>query len=655
MERTTRIRLALVAAAVGCLAAGIGVRLFRLQVQEADAYRDRARRQHEARVVVEATRGAILDRHGAELAVSVERLSLFAHPWRIAPERAREWAARLAPVLGVRASELRKKLASDETFVWLARGLDDEQVAAVHALGLPVGNTEPLGFLPGPQRRYPRGKLASHVVGWSGIDGVGLAGIERTFDDALKGDPTVYLIHRDAHHRKIRRAIELPDERSRDVVLTLDLVLQHIVERELDRAIATTGARAASALLLDPATGDVLALANRPAPDLARYSDAPPAVRVDRAVVHAFEPGSTFKMVPMAAVLERGRAHVAEHIHCENGRLRRGSRLIRDIAPNGSLSLPEILAKSSNIGMVKLTGRVSQDELYATIRRFGFGQPTGLELPGEAAGLLRPVEEWSGFSRDSLSFGQELSVTVAQMGAMLATLANDGVRVAPRVVLGLRDEDGRFVRAARPEPVRVLSERTAGELRSMMETVISRGTGSRAAVPGYRVAGKSGTAQKAVRGGYSDSDYMASFGGFGPADDPRLVAIVVLDSPRGHWIHGGQVAAPVFANIVGPALRHLRVPGDADLLPHPDRSRTARFAIGEREPRPAAPRSATGGVGMPDLGGRSARGAIAALAALDCRLRVEGAGYVVAQHPAPGTALAPGDVCAVRLRAEGRS
>lgn len=561
MEAPVKRRVTLILLAVLLTSAGIGARLVWLQIFRSEELRARASRQHWRQIEVPATRGSIVDRHGRELALSLKTASLFAHPRRVEePETA---ARLLAPVIGLSRGEILRRLSSDKPFVYLERFLEPDQVEAVRALDLPIGEAAPFGFLPSSKRYYPRGRLGVHVVGFANIDGEGVEGIEREYDAELSGDPTVHLVLQDGLNGQVRqKTIRRPDKLSGDVVLTLDVVLQHRVERELDRAIRETGAAAASALLLDPVTGQLIALANRPAADPNRYGSATDGQRVNRALVHQYEPGSTFKVVAMAAALEHGAVRPEQRFDCENGLYAFRGRRIRDISRHDVLTAREVLEKSSNVGMVKITERLKPADLRATIDRFGFGRRSGIGLPGESPGRLPALGEWSAQTRPSLAFGYEVGVTVLQMASALGVIANDGVRVAPRIVLGVRDPVGRLRREHPATPRRVIGARAARELTAMMEGVVRQGTGTRARLDGYRLAAKSGTARKLVDGKYSETDYIASFGGFAPVSTPRLVGLVVIDSPRGEHYGGGQVAAPVFRRIMQSALGHLRVPRD---------------------------------------------------------------------------------------------
>ncbi len=654
-------RVALLVAGIGLLAAAVGVRLVQLHVYESERLRSHARRQHEQIVEVGGERGAILDRRGRELAASVASSSLFAHPWRVAdPDRA---AAALAPVLGVPRAQILDGLRSDAPFVFLKRRLDPDTVAAVRALGLPVGPGEPFGFEPEAKRVYPQGRLASHVAGWANIDQKGLEGIERTYDDRLRGDPTAYLAVRDGRGGMVLQAVRRPSKQPEDVVLTLDLELQHLVERELDSAVARTGAVAASAILLDPGSGQVLALANRPAADPNRLGEAPAGARRNRAITDLFEPGSTFKVVTAAAALERGTVGPATLFDCENGAWVLAGRAIRDVHPHRLLSVAGILERSSNVGIVKVGRTLPREVLRDSILAFGFGRRTGIELPGERAGIVTPLARMSAQSPASMAMGYEVGVTALQLASAFAALANDGVLVPPRVVLGIRDARGRFEPAPPPEPRRVVSSHTARALAEILEGVVVRGTGRPASVSGYRMAGKTGTARKNVPGqGYARDRFVASFAGFGPVGRPRLAGLVVLDSPGRGEYYGGLVAAPVFGRIMGEALAHLAVPPDED--PWRTRERVLEANAGPRgkaggrhPPRRAEPHDDEeppvgeefGPGQMPDLTGMTLRAAIQRLAPLRCRAAVVGTGRVAGQEPPPGAPVAEGTTCALRL------
>lgn len=656
IELVTRGRVALLALGMTSLAAAVAGRLYLLQVARADELQAQARRQHELLIEVEGRRGDIVDRYGRELAVSVETSSLFAHPGRV--RDAGRAARLLAPVLGIPASRILERLRSDAPFVWLARRLDTAVAAAVRATGLPAGKEQqPFGFETESKRFYPAGSLAIHVIGYANIDQNGVEGIEHVYDRTLKGDRSTYLAVRDGRGGMVLQLIRPPGKQPDDIVLTLDLVLQHIVERELDRAMRETDARAGSAVLMDPRSGEVLALANRPTADPNQYGKASPEGRRNRAVVDLYEPGSTFKVVTAAAALDRATVSTEQVFDCEGGSIQIGGRRIGDRRRFGRLSVREILEESSNVGMIKVGRTLAPEVFYDYIRRFGFGQRTGIELPGERAGQLQKPSRWSALSPASLAIGHEIGVTAVQLASAVGAIANEGVLVPPRIVLATRDTSGRLTPASRGEPRRVLSRETARTLAGLLEGVVLRGTGKLAAVPGYRIAGKTGTAQKVIPGGgYSSSHYVASFAGFAPLRAPRLVGLVVLDSPSGGAHSGGLAAAPVFSRIMPEALAHLRVPPDEEPRLARGKRESPPVRNGRTKPTSAPPADSVATLPgqVPDLKGLSLRGAVAALAARRYRAVAKGSGVVVAQNPPAGTPFEEGSACTLTLARDTR-
>ena len=654
MPRVLRFRLILVCCCVGLAAAAVGHRLYTLQVEHSEEFVARATQQHENEYSLPARRGSLLDRHGRTLAVSLETRSFYAHPRRV--ENPDEVAALLDGRIELPRHKIARLLKSNKPFVYLHRFLDAETARDIEQLGrhsgsdparLALGPDEPFDFQSETRRRYPRGHVASHVVGFANIDGIGVAGAENRFDEVLQGDPTVYLELRDARDGHRKQVVREPLRESSDVLLTLDLALQHLLERELDDALRKTGASAATAVMLEPRTGQVLAMANRPTINRDALGNQRKDARANRAIEHFFEPGSTFKIVPMALAIEHGTISLGERIYCHDGKpyRTRYGREINDVGKNGMLTPRSIVAKSSNIGMVKINRRLDSAQLREGILRFGFGRRTGIELPAESPGALAAVENWSAYTHDSLAFGQEIGATALQMASAMAAIANDGIRVEPRIGLGRQDADG-VVHRFEPAPVhRVVSANTARAVRDMLEDVVEKGSGSAARLPGYRVAGKSGTAQKKATDtrGYSPSEYIASFVGFAPASNPALVVLVALDSPRGPRRQGGEVAAPVFAGILAEALQYLRVPKDADPPLGSGSPTVARIVA----PAPPTIGPLTPGR-VPDVRGRTLREAIATLSAHGYRVRVQGNGQVHAQSPVPGTVLAPGGMCTLR-------
>lgn len=645
-------RVGVFAAAVGLAALALVLRLVELQVVDADRLQARARRQHRQVIEVGGRRGSIVDREGRALAVSVMTSSLYAHPPRVKdPART---ARLLATALGRPAREIEKLLRSDEPFVWIARRLDAKTAQAVKALDIPIGPGEAIDFQKEPRRRYPQGSLAVHVVGYADVDQKGIEGIELTYDDTLQGDPTKFVAVRDARGNEILQPLRPPAKRSRDVVLTIDLVLQTIVERELDRGMAESGAKAATAILLDPSSGQVLALANRPTVDPRSYGASRPGARRDRAVTDCYEPGSTFKIVSASAALDHGGVTPEQRFNCASYTI--AGKTYSDVHKFGILSVREIVEHSSNVGMVQVGRTIPREELRKTIVDFGFGRATGIELPGERNGDIPSIAHMSATTPAAMSIGYEVSVTPLQIAEAFATIANDGIRVPPRIVLGTRDETGAFHPAPPPEPVRAISSRTAVTMMNILEGVVLRGTGRNAQEPGYHIGGKTGTAKKVLPGGrgYTSNEYFASFGGFGPLKRPALVCFVLMDTPRGGFYYGAEAAAPVFARIMADALDYLRVPPDDDpWKTHRDELRAAAEAAKRKPSRAAdAPEDetvATSAGQVPDVRGKSVREAIAALVARGYEARVAGEGVVIAQAPPAGTALPAGQPCALTL------
>lgn len=657
-----RTRVVIVAAAIAAAALAVAGRLGDLQVRKMDLLRSQARRQHEQVIEIGGRRGSIVDREGREFALSVSTQSLYAHPPRLKKDVDRA-AHLLASYLGKSESDLRALLRSDEPFVWLKRRLEQKTALEIGSLDPKlICKGGPIDFQEEPKRFYPQGSLGAHVVGFADVDQRGLEGVERTFNDELEGDSTKYLAARDARGTMLLQLLRPPAKRSHDVVLTIDLVLQHVVERELDRAMEETGAKAASAILLDPKTGHVLALANRPTINPMQPGKDAMGARRNRAIQDVLEPGSTFKVVSASAALEQGTVTPEQRFNCTAYSV--AGKSYTDVHKYGVLSVREILEHSSNVGMVQVGRTLSREILRDAIVRFGFGRKTGIELPAERNGNITALARMSATSPAAMSIGYEVEVTPLQLAQAYGAIANDGMLAPARIVLGTRDEDGQFVPEPAPELRRVISSRTAATMMNMMEGVVLRGTGGNARVPGYHVAGKTGTAKKVLPGSgvYTMSDYYASFGGFGPLRDPALVGFVVLDTPRGSFYFGGLVAAPVFSRIMADALAYLRIPPDDDPWEarRDELTAAAKKAEAKKQPKhdthadekaasdaPVLLVTAPGQV--PDVRGKTAREAVAGLTARGYRARIDGSGIVVSQTPTAGSTLAPTGACTLHL------
>ncbi len=536
--------------------AGVAAKLFFLQVQQGDRLAARASKQYERRLPILSRRGTIYDRTGRELAVSLKVTSVFAQP--AAVENPPATAEALAPLLGQPAKDILARLTADKPFVWLQRQLDPPKADALSDL-----NLKGIGLFPESRRYYPRQELAAHVLGMVGLDDRGLEGLEHQYDDLLGGQPQFVSAQQDALGRIIFRQEEPEPQRPIfDLTLTIDEVLQYITERELQRVVERSRAKAGTAIVMDPWTGEILALANQPTFDPNAYKKAGAAARRNRAATDAFEPGSVFKVILLAGALEEGAVRPDDRFFGENGAIEVSGITIRDHEKYGWLTAQEIVTHSSNVGAIKIGQKLGKSLYYHYISSFGFGTLTGLDLPGETPGLMRRPRGWSALSLSVLSLGQELSVTPLQIATAFAAVANGGNLVRPHVVRALRAQDESLQRVVAPVVIRrVISTETARTLLSMLRGVVEEGTGKEAALAEYTVAGKTGTAQKMdpATGRYSHQKVVASFVGAVPAEAPRLVILVMIDEPETlRW--GGSIAAPAFREIARDALKYLQVP-----------------------------------------------------------------------------------------------
>ena len=535
---------------------GIAAKLFTIQIHHGRRLTEQAERQYQRLVPLVSRRGTVFDRAGRELAVSLRVSSAFAQPSAITNPR--DTARALAPILGQPAKELQARLSTDKTFVWLQRQLEPRQAEAIGDLGL-----KGIGLVPESRRYYPRQDLAAHVLGMVGLDERGLEGVEHLYDEVLGGKPQLVSAQQDALGRLVFRQEE-PEPKMPifDVHLTIDEVLQYITERELARAVERSGAKAGTAVILDPGTGEILALANQPTFDPNHYKRASSAAKRNRAATDYVEPGSIFKVILAAGALEEGIVAPTDLVYGENGSIEVSGVTIRDHGKYGWLTIRQVLAQSSNVGAIKLGQKLGKSLYYHYMSAFGFGSLTGVDLPGETPGLIRRPKGWSALSLPVLSLGQEVSVTAVQFAAAFGAVANGGSLLRPHVVRSLRTQDGGITRNVEPVVVRrVISEQTSRTLLEMLTSVVEEGTGKEAAVPGYSVAGKTGTAQKVepATGRYSHRKIVASFVGAIPAEAPRLVILVMIDEPETmRW--GGSIAAPTFREIARDAVKYLKVP-----------------------------------------------------------------------------------------------
>jgi len=557
-------------------------RLIDLQVVRHDELASRAQRQQQRTLEVTPKRGVLYDRNQHELAVSVSVDSVFAVPNEVAdPKMA---ARRLSPVLSVDATTIEDRLRSSRSFVWIKRKLTAAEANRVRTLGL-AG----VYFQPEHKRFYPKRELAAHVLGFVGMDENGLAGLELGLDSVIRGRSRRLVISADGRRRWFDRVGEVPAEGA-SVVLTLDENIQYIAERELAAAIQKTRATSGTIIVQDPRSGEILALANYPTFNPNNPSAVPQENHVNRALSFVYEPGSTFKLVTIGAALQEGAADPQEVIDCQQGAIYIAGHRIRDHKPFGLLTLRQVVYQSSDVGAIKVGLRLGNDKMYEHIRRWRFGRATGIDLPAESPGLVRPASNWSRISIGAISMGQEVAITSLQLTAALSAVANGGVWVQPHVVREI--SRGNQAEPVPPMPEeRIIDSRVAEELRGMLAGVVREGTGRTAQPEGYSAGGKTGTAQKIdASGTYSHTDFIASFAGFAPLDDPVVTVTVVLDSPRGLY-HGGEVAAPVFRSVVERVLAYRNIPRDLPVRTPAaplrlERAAISDFAPGQFDPAP---------------------------------------------------------------------
>lgn len=554
-------RLATVLVVYLIITVALGWRLVEIQVRSAPHYRELARRQTERVLELPAERGKLYDRTGQPLAVSLPTATIVANPRQLAdadPTHTPEGvAAKLADVLGLDAGRLERELRRDKGFVYLARQRSKDVGERVSALRLPG-----VQVLDEPRRAYPAGSLAAQIVGFAGTDHRGLSGLERQYDTLLAGLPGHMIEQHAPQGLEISSAPRVgePPVAGTDLVLTVDREIQAETERLLARAVRSHDARGASAVVLDVATGEILSMASMPSYEPAEIGEASAYRRRNRVVTDAYEPGSVNKVITAAAALEEGEVGAREELEIGHSH-RVGGKTFSDPHGMETGTLTDIIRDSSNVGTIKLAEMVGPERLYEWLLRFGYGRPTALAFPGETGGLLSDPADWSGTSLPTIAIGQGVSASLLQVAQVYATVARGGVHAEPVLVRGSVGSDGTLEPAAPTETDRIVSERTARALTRMLEEVVSDGTGTAAAVPGYRVAGKTGTAQKPStrRAGYEPGAYVGTFVGFVPADRPEIVVAVAVDEAEKGY-HGGSSAAPVFADLARFTLGHRRVP-----------------------------------------------------------------------------------------------
>ena len=629
--QTSRVRLTIAKIFFLAIFLVVGGRAFYLQALQGDRLMRLGQRQHLKEWTVLPKRGAVFDRAGEPLALSLEAQSVYARPRRL--QDVAKTSRELARILKISSAEVKDKLSSAKPFVWIKRQISPNEAGQIQAL-----NTDGIGMFYEPHRYYPQGQLAGQVIGFVGRDAEGLEGLELRYNDYIRGETSSSIAERDALGRRVLvegvEGLQIPA--GGDIHLTLDTSIQHLAEKELEASISKYRAKAGVAIAVEPRTGEILALANHPTFNPNNYSTESSEQRRNRAVTDSFEPGSTFKTILASAALEEGIVDKDDLFFCEYGKYSYAGKVIHDSHPYGWLPFSKILQVSSNIGFTKVADKLKRDRYFKYIEKFGFGQMTGIDMPGEAPGLLRRPETWSGIDLATHAFGQGLSATPLQMVMAYAAVANGGFLMRPYVVRRAMSPKGEVLVENQPHVVRrVISERTARSVASMLKEVTNEGgTGKMAKVEGFDVAGKTGTAQKVdqVNGGYDAKKRVASFIGFVPADEPRLVLLVVVDEPQSN-VYGGVVAAPVFQNIARGALRHFGVAART--------SESFSAEVSEAEiPLRRAPKRISQAVldagATPDFVGLSLREAVEKARDLNLKVKIHGNGYVIKQSPGPG-------------------
>ena len=664
VQSSSRLRLLVVFGLAVVWMVAVLTRVSYLQLFRYREYLERANRQQERIIEISPMRGAIYDRNGRELAMSIPVDSCFADPDEISDPAM--VARLLSHVLKTPAEEIEQKLTQSRSFAWIARKITPQQAARIRAM-----NLRGIYFQKENKRFYPQRTLAASVLGYVDMDEHGLGGVEYSLDKFIRGRPSRMLVLADARRRWLDRS-EMRADKGDTVVLTIDQTIQFIAEKALAAGIKRTHAKGGSVVVQDPNTGQLLAVANWPGFDSNDAGSYAPYARVDRAVSDAYEPGSIFKTILFSSALQEGVAQPTDVVDCQMGSIVVAGRLIHDWHPFGSLTMEQILIHSSDVGSIKIALRLGAPKYYQYIRSFGFGQLTGIKLPGENRGLLRPVDEWTASSIGSVAIGQEISVTPIQMISAESAIANGGTLRRPQIIREVL-RGNQIVMQENPDPRRVIDETTAATMREMMEQVVLEGTGMPAQPFGYTAAGKTGTAQKIdpATGRYSKKNYNASFIGYAPVNNPVVTILVNLDSPQGGH-EGGPTAGPVFKEVAEQVLAYMNVPHDMPELPtlekaslrrgarRPsfDKQFDANFAKKSKRVAQTVPLSNPGTasvpesttvaiaegqtVTVPNLVGQSVRGATEACSRLGLTPILVGDGIALDQSPDAGTKVLPG-------------
>ena len=639
-EKWARVRIVIIGSFFGLLFLAVVGRAFYLQIIQHEELVKRAEKQHQRIVPLTPARGAIMDRNGTPLAVSVEMDSCYGEPRHI--QDVPGTAEVLAPLLGTPKQELIKKLSTGKSFVWLERRLTPEIAQRVKNMKL-----KGIGFAKENKRFYPNVEIAAHVLGFTGQDPNGLEGVELKYDTTILGNTGYLVTERDNLGRDIavKSTVIKSSSPGKNVVLTLDKNIQYIAEKELSKAVTDSGAKNGMAVVMETETGRILAMANYPTFNPNAYARYSPAQLRNRIVADSFEPGSTFKVFLIAAALEEKVVRPTDAFNCENGKYKIANCTIHDTHSYGRLSVSDVLKYSSNIGAAKIGFKLGDERLFRYLKNFGFGDRTGIDLPGESPGNLRDKRRWYSVDLANISFGQGVSASAIQLVSAISAVANGGNLMKPYIVERVLDDTGQDVQKFEPQLVRrVISPETSKQMAGIMETVTaSGGTGTNASVEGFRVAGKTGTAQKvdSVTRRYG-AKRTASFVGFIPADKPKLTILVVVDEPKTSQ-YGGVVAAPAFRGIAQNTLAYLKIVPSAVAAKQPRVMETREVAKAASAPvedamaeGDAMEEPVEGDIIMPDFRGMSMRKVLQVMEKRNINIRLLGSGRAMEQSPPPG-------------------
>ena len=637
----------------------LAARLFQIQIIDGNDYRIQGKRQAQVKVTLPATRGIIYDRKGLALTSNIIHYSIGVHPAKI--EDQDSLADFLSQLTGKSPQHYLSRLESEKPFIYLERNLLNQECESLldkQFAGVVVEKQV--------SRNYPHQNIASQTLGFIDVDGKGIAGIELKYDRFLKGEAGWVVKSADGlgkTQRKINYPVNQPANGA-DIYLTIDLEYQTLLQEELIRRIEETGARSASGILMNPQDGSILAMASVPDYDPGAPGNYPVENQKNRVITDQFEPGSTYKIVCATAALDQNTVTIDEEFNCEGGKYSFAGKIIEDWESFGLLNFSQIIEQSSNVGIIKIAERIGANSLYRYSRDYGFGALTNIGLVGETSGILRNTSDWTAISLAELSIGYEVGVTALQLTCAFATIANGGILMKPRIIDRIVSQDGVVVYSDRPEVVRKVADQSCMRaLSGMLTKVVATGTGMTAGIPGWLIAGKTGTAQKFFNGRYSKSKYISNFAGFFPADNPQIVGVFVLDEPNIGYHWGGIGAAPLFKRVVQRIINL-----DDDLLlvtvqQSDNQSSEITIPKIESTPRPtenlvalstvalvAQPVKNTNNCTIPDIRGMSLRKALKTIRIAGLIPKFQGSGTVAWQSPKPGLIVSPNSTCVIGLK-----